>query len=363
MTLREPTRAAAPSAGEVSDAVARADLCDAAGKHAEAVNHLASAAARKDVEALTRLGKRLLVGDRAPLLPNDGARLLEEAVALGGGEAAAVIAVLYAAGVNKAHGVADAVDRLALAAERGWTPAQAQLQALAAPPSGAEPRDDPRSADWRALARRIDVDPWRRPPRGRDLATSPLVRLIPDFLSDRVCSWLIEKARGRLSPALVYDALLRKDAMRATRTNTAATLNLIDTDFVCVLTQLRIAACVGLPFRQLEPISILHYEPGEEITDHYDFVDPNVPDYEQQIASRGQRVITFLVYLNDEYGGGETEFPELAVSHKGRRGEGLFFVNSLPDGSADVRTLHAGRPPTGGNKWIVSQFIRNRPTL
>ena len=31
-----------------------------------------------------------------------------------------------------------------------------------------------------------------------------------------------------------------------------------------------------------------------------------------------------------------------------------------PDGSADLRTLHAGRPPRGGEKWIVSQFVRNR---
>jgi hypothetical protein len=86
-----------------------------------------------------------------------------------------------------------------------------------------------------------------------------------------------------------------------------------------------------------------------------------MPNYAQEIADNGQRVITFLIYLNDDYEGGETAFPEMGISHKGKTGEGLYFVNSLPDGSADIRTLHAGKPPTSNQKWIVSQFVRNRP--
>jgi hypothetical protein len=161
----------------------------------------------------------------------------------------------------------------------------------------------------------------------------------------------------------VYDAVNKKTTATETRTNTAATLNLLDTDLVCLLVQARISACLAIPFRHFEPISVLHYDPGEQITDHFDFVDPEVPNYEREIASKGQRVVTFLVYLNDDYGAGETEFPKLSIRHKGQRGQGLFFVNALPDGSADLRTLHAGRPPTNGDKWIVSQFVRNRPTL
>jgi hypothetical protein len=38
-------------------------------------------------------------------------------------------------------------------------------------------------------------------------------------------------------------------------------------------------------------------------------------------------------------------------------------VNVLPDGSSDVRTLHAGRPPKQGVKWIIAQFMRDRLTL
>lgn len=359
MTDADRAAAAASQSESVSPAVAAAARCDAAGDHVAAVNQLAAAARAKDVAALTWLGKRLLVGDRAPHLPNDGARLLQDAVDQGGAEAAAVVAVLYAVGASKNHGLREALDALTLAAERGFEPARAQLRVLA----GSGPDTGGASGDWRRLRAGIDLAAWQSWPASRDLSAAPLVRVVPDLLGAGVCRWLIDKARGRLTRAKVYEALSKRTTVSSTRTNTAATLNLVDTDLVCVLAQVRMAACVGIPFRQLEPLTVLHYAEGEEITEHYDFVDPNVPDYEREIAERGQRIVTFLVYLNDDYEGGRTEFPEIPLSHQGTRGEGLFFVNALPDGKADVRTLHAGRPPVRGAKWIVSQFMRDRPTL
>jgi len=112
----------------------------------------------------------------------------------------------------------------------------------------------------------------------------------------------------------------------------------------------------------MSAITVLHYDAGEEITDHYDFIDPNLPSYAQELAEKGDRVVTFLVYLNDTYQGGETAFPRLGLSHKGSGGEGLFFVNT-ENGRADTRTLHAGRTPIDGEKWIVSQFVRDRAVL
>ena len=123
------------------------------------------------------------------------------------------------------------------------------------------------------------------------------------------------------------------------------------------------AAVLGMPVRNMEGPTILHYDAGQEITEHFDFVNPQIPHYAEEINSPGERVVTFLVYLNDDYDGGETEFPRLGVRHKARRRDGLFFVNALPDGTPDTRMVHAGRPPTRGEKWIVSQFVRSRPAL
>jgi hypothetical protein len=349
----------------LSPEVAEAARCDSSGNHARALSLLAEACRHGDVEAMTRLGKRLLVAANAPDRPQEGAELVRAAAELGGAEAAAQFAVLSAIGMFVEQSWEAALAALAVAAERGWPAAQRQLRILTADRElagsvlGARALDP---APWRQLAAAIDIDHWHTPSSGATLSESPLVRHFPAFASVEVCEWLIEKARGRLVRAPVYSQTSRKERISETRTNTWAMFNVLEADLVSVLVQARMCASAGVPFRHLEPLSVLHYAVGEQITEHFDFVDPlQTPEYERELAENGQRILTFLVYLNDDYEGGKTEMPKLGISHKGQKGEGLFLVNSLPNGDPDRRTLHAGRPPTRGEKWVVSQFMRDRP--
>lgn len=338
---------------------------DAAGRHDDAINALAVAAQGGDLEALTQLGRRLVIGDRAPLLPREGFGFLMDALQRGSAEAALVLAPLAALGAHTTQSWNDALRLLIIAAERGSPFARAQLTVLstdarlAHDASGSEPQ----AGVWRQLAQSVDVAAWSVPPPGESLHASPDVRVFPELAPANVCAWLIQRARGRLKRAQVYDPAARNNIEDRGRTNSVAEFSLIETDLVQAALQTRMAAACGLPLRNMEAPAVLHYEVGEEIVNHYDFVDPGIPNYEQEIASRGERAITFLVYLNDDYEGGTTHFPTLGLTHRGQRGEGLYFVNALPDGKPDTRMLHAGRPPTRGEKWIVSQFIRNRATL
>jgi hypothetical protein len=331
---------------------------DAAGRHGDAINELAIATQRGDVEAMTELGKRLIVGDRAPLLPKDGVRFLLDAVQAGSAEAALRLANLVALGAHTEQSWTGALGLLVFAAERGSEPAQGQLRTLRGePPAGTDPE-----GGWRALAQGIDLTAWVSPCAGETLCESPLVRTFSDFIPDRACGWLVERARGRLKRALIYDPAYG-DVADHMRTNTAAGFDLIDTDLVLLAIQHRMSTVTGVPVHNMEGPAILHYEVGQEITNHFDFVNPKMPNYDDEIAKRGERIVTFLVYLNDDYSGGETDFHVLKLRHKGRRREGLFFTNALPNGKPDARMVHAGMPPTSGEKWIIAQFIRSRPAL
>jgi prolyl 4-hydroxylase len=347
----------------MSPEIALAEEHDAAGRHDEAINALARATQAGDVEATTRLGKRLLVGDRAPCLPAEGARFLFDANEQGGAEAAARLAVLHGAGVQVAQNWRAAFELLIVAAERGWAPAREQVAVLASEAAVAEQRARSGGTAWRTLGAAVDLASWFGAPAGETLHSEPLVRTFREFLSPRVCAWLIAQSRDRLARAQVYDPVSKQDITHATRTNTAAGFGLIEAGLVHLLVQQRMASACGLPLDHMEALAVLHYEVGEQIDDHFDFVDPRTPDYAEHVAAHGQRVITFLIYLNDDYAGGETDFPHFSVCHKGARGEGLFFVNALPSGEPDLRSVHAGRPPRTGEKWIVSQFIRNRRFL
>jgi hypothetical protein len=111
----------------------------------------------------------------------------------------------------------------------------------------------------------------------------------------------------------------------------------------------------------MEATMMLHYSPGEEFLPHLDFLDTHLPGPAADVAERGQRVVTFLMSLNEDYEGGETAFPELGRAWKGQTGTGLFFWNVEPDGTPDPRTRHAGMPPLSGEKWLLSQWVRARP--
>jgi prolyl 4-hydroxylase len=320
---------------------------DAAGRHHDAIDALARGTSAGDLGCMTQLGKRLLVGDRAPALATEGARFLHEAAVKGEAEAAARMAVLTALGVCCQQSWPEALHWLELAAQRRWQPAQGQLRLLAEG-SGDGP---------------IDLARWWVSPPAHELSTDPRVRTLDAFITAAGCEWIIARARKRLTRARVYDPVNRQDVVGQTRTNSVASFGLTDVELLDVLLQAKMSSACGVPMNHMEAPAVLHYGRGEEASNHYDFVNPATPDYAGEIARNGQRVVTFLVYLNDDYEGGETAFPTLGFSHKGRRGQGLFFVNAHADMQPDRRMLHAGRAPSSGEKWIVSQFIRSRATL
>ena len=327
---------------------------DAAGRHEEAINALAAAAGSGDIEAMAELGKRLVAGDRAPYMPAQGAGLLADAAGGGSVNAMLCLACLMALGAHVPQSWGGAFGWLVGAAELGSESARSQLRVLsgrAAAGSTAE--------DWRELVRAIDLAGWLSPPPGITLHDAPLVRHFPNFLQPALCDWLIDRARGWLRPALIYSGGVH-DTVDEMRTNSVAVWSLARMDLVNVVVQYRMAAACRMPLDNLEAPTALRYQVGEQITNHTDYINPRSPHYQNEIATRGERVITFLGYLNDDYDGGETDFPVMKVRHKGRRGDGLFFCNALPSTAPDDRALHAGLPPTRGEKWMVSQFVRSK---
>ena len=340
--------------------LALAAQLDAAGQHEEAVNALARGTMAGQLACMAALGKRLLVGDRAPLLPAEAARLLHDAARQGDADAAARMASLSALGLYFRQSWDDALRWLLTAAERGWQPAQAQLRALAGIDAAAS---GPAASDWGHLAGTLDLARWRAPAPSRALSVDPVVRVLDQFVAPSICDWMVARARPCLTRAQLYDPVRGRPVIGETRTNSVANFNLAQIELTDVLLQARMADACGVPMNHMEAMAALHYSVGEQAAEHYDFVDPQTAGYAQELARNGQRALTFLIYLNDDYEGGETIFPTLQLSHKGHRGQGFFFVSASAELEPDRRVLHAGRPPTRGEKWIISQFVRSRPTL
>ena len=343
MPLNQLERSAA--SGDVRAQIALAEALDGEGRHTDAIEWLARAGQAGDAEALTRLGVRLLTGQDAPFMPNDGARLLSDAATAGGTEAMERLAVLIGGGFFARQSWPAALDLLQRAAGRGSALAQEQLRLLGGPAG-------------------FDPAAWTRAPQPRLLSSSPRIMAVERLLPAEICDWIIGQSAPRMVRAELYDPATGKPVLGTdTRLNRIANYNLADTHLLNVLVQARMAAAVGAPMSMLESFAVLHYVPGEEYGEHVDYLDPAIPGYAAELARMGQRVATCLIYLNDDFEGGETEFPQLGLSFKGRKGDALIFFSAHADGRPDTRTVHAGRTPTSGQKWLLSQFFRNRPVI
>lgn len=314
------------------------------------VDALLAAARAGGPEALTSLGKRLLVGEGAPLASNVGVEVLEEARSLGNAGAAALLSVCAAWGVGCARDVNLALDRLQEAAHLGSASAQRELQLLA---GGSSP-------DWPQLRRAIDVARWTTPPAARRVSDRPRIIVIERFMSPAECEWVIERGRSQLGRARVYRSSATAQVADS-RTNSETSFTIFNADVVLNLLRERMSAATRAPVHFFEVAKLLHYQPGEQFAIHADFIEPSTPELVREVQLRGQRAATFLVYLNEGYDGGETEFPRLNFRFKGARGDALLFSNTDPAGAPDYATLHAGLPPTSGEKWLLSQWIRSKP--
>ena len=188
----------------------------------------------------------------------------------------------------------------------------------------------------------------------------PRVIVIEQFASAPECEWLIQRGRPGLARAMVYRGASTPQAAD-TRTNTETSFTIFNADVMINLIRERMSSATRAATSFFEVTKLLHYEPGQQFALHGDFLQPSTPELVQEIQRRGQRAATFLTYLNDDFEGGETEFPRISFRFKGKRGDALLFSNTDRAGAPDYETVHAGLPPTSGEKWLLSQWIRSRP--
>lgn len=302
-----------------------------------------------------------LLGARRPA---DAARLLIGAAAAGEAGAAAALAHWRIAGNIVRRDLAEARRLLALAGARGdrdsallhayflaggvggpddWPAALAVLGALAPL--------EPRAAAQLRLIAAMDIgsDGFpRRPPPLRPLSAAPYAAAAEDFMTAAECAWLREAGEPALRPSLVADPTTGRMVPHPVRSSDAAMFGVFAEDLVVNALNRRIAALSGTRLDQGEPLQLLRYRPGGEYKPHMDALP----------AEPNQRILTVLVYLSDDYEGGETSFPRTGLSFRGKTGDALLFRNAGDDGRPDPLALHAGLPVARGSKYLASRWIR-----
>lgn len=311
--------------------------------------------------------------DRAMALAAHGSvvpayRLLEQAMAQGDGLAAATLAEWRMAGQLVRRDIGLARDLFGRAAALGLREALPMHIALLASGAGGKGRDwgraldllaqaaalDPRAARQIALLEGLALTEAGDPaslPALEPLNDLPFVARVPGFLDVEECRYLVELAQPYLQPSVVVDPVSQRFVTDPVRIARSAGFPFVLENPLLHALNRRIAALTRTCYEQGEPLQVLSYRANEQYKLHSDVLPGPV----------NQRILTVLVTLADDFTGGETAFPDLALKWRGAVGEALVFANVDARGQPVPTARHAGNPVGRGTKTILSKWIRQAP--
>jgi len=185
----------------------------------------------------------------------------------------------------------------------------------------------------------------------------PRLAVFPNFLSDDECDYLVERAKPKLTRSTVVAGEDKLDMVHEGRTSSGCCFERGETEKITTIER-KLAMLTATPLENGEGLQVLRYEEDQYYRPHHDYFDPTLPGYDKYLERGGQRLYTVIMYLNDDFDQGETEFPILRMLIPPIKGSALVFANVAPNGRIDDQTLHGGREPKNGTKYIATKWIR-----
>lgn len=119
----------------------------------------------------------------------------------------------------------------------------------------------------------------------------------------------------------------------------------------------------NIKINNMENIQIVRYKPGQYFKPHHDAYCVNDQYRDSFMNNGGQRIKTFLIYLNSDFEDGETNFPLLKLKLKPDIGDAIIF-NTIAKNTLFCHplALHEGLPVKSGEKWVMNIWVRENKT-
>ena len=188
----------------------------------------------------------------------------------------------------------------------------------------------------------------------------PQVCVIEDFLNAEECRRLLALGAAAARPAEVVDGATGRSTPHAARRGSMAFLDINDPLVRDI--ERRVSQLVDWDPRCFEPMQVIGYAPGDEYRAHFDWFNLDDPGAAQHLQRGGQRVGTFLMYLDTPAAGGDTTFPKAGgLRVHARAGRAVWFRNVTADGRPDPLVLHSGEPVVHGEKHVCTLWLRAQP--
>jgi prolyl 4-hydroxylase len=181
------------------------------------------------------------------------------------------------------------------------------------------------------------------------------IKEFPNFLTHEECDKIIEMSKDHLFVSKIYDT--NEDTLSiGFRNSLQYWLNDEDNIFIKNISE-RIRNATNAKTNYMEPLQVVKYPENGYFYHHYDVCEGSHEKCERMNLGHGPRFMTFIIYLNDDFDGGETDFPKRNIKIKPNKGKAVLFYNTNKKGEILENSFHAGLPITKGNKWITNKWI------
>lgn len=185
------------------------------------------------------------------------------------------------------------------------------------------------------------------------------IELLPNFLSSQECDHIIEisNAKFQQSKVIGQNGEIIDDIRN--RSSYSAMLNSFPNDPILNNIYNKVSKLLNYPIDNIEYLQCVRYEEEQFFNFHFDTFNYKGYKEKEDNNFQGQRIITILVYLNDDFFGGETSFPNMRRRVLPKKGLALKFYNLRADGEVDTDSLHGGLPVFKGVKYALNIWINN----
>ncbi len=176
-----------------------------------------------------------------------------------------------------------------------------------------------------------------------------------NFLTKEECAYFIDMIDKNHAPSSVVEG--GDEISSYSETRTSSTCNLNHSEEKVQQLQKKISDFLGIDIVKGEHLQGQLYEEGQYFKPHQDFFSG--PAYNKHSLASGNRTETLMIYLNDDFEGGGTNFVNQNKIVKPQQGMALSWKNMI-DGQVQDNAMHEGMPITKGKKYIITSWWRER---
>ena len=181
------------------------------------------------------------------------------------------------------------------------------------------------------------------------------MQYINNFISVEDSQYIINLINQNHTRSSVVEGVSDRTAISDYRTSSTSNLDMNDP----VISKInnKIADLLNLDVNKGEAIQGQMYEVGQYFKPHHDYFTG--AGYDMHCKASGNRTHTLMVYLNQDFEGGGTNFPKINQIVLPETGKALWWENMI-NGELQESSLHEGMPVTAGKKYIITSWWREK---